>query len=153
MGDYSKRKSAARTSSWSLPRAGNVSSGNQLQASPSPMTNAKDASSWLETKGWILTSKNYTKPKLADILFTVALTQKLPSDVSATIKAVTLLIEDFADHDLSDSLALLITDKVTLQISSSIDNMATEVAATKGFFGHSCTTASGGHHHTERDHI
>ena len=131
-------------SSRSSSSASNISSGNrellpradleaQLQASPGPVTNAKDAQSWLESKGWILASENYTKPKLANILFTVALTQKLPSDTSAAIKAVAFLLEDGADQDLSDSLASLITDKITSQINASIDKMAAEVTATKGF--------------------
>ena len=105
----------------------------QLQASPSPMTDAKDASSWLEAKEWILASKKYTKPKLADILLTVALTQKHPSDTCAAMRVVAFLIKALANQDLLDSIASLITNKVTLQISSSIDNLATEFATTKGF--------------------
>ena len=141
MSDSSKKKSAARTSSRSSSSAGNVSPGNrellsradvatQLQASPGPVTSTKDARSWLEAKSWILAGEKYTKPKLANILFTIALTQKLTSEASAAIKAVAFLIEDLADQDFSDSLASLITDKVTSQISSSIDNL---VEALSGF--------------------
>ena len=144
MGDSGKKKNMARTSSQSSSSAGNVSTGNrellsradleaQLQASPGPVTDAKDARSWLEAKGWILASEKYTKPKLADILFTVALTQKLPSDACAAIKVVAFLIRDLADQDLSDSIASLITDKVTSKISSLMDNLAAEFATTKGF--------------------
>jgi hypothetical protein len=134
----------ARASSRSSSSAGNVSTGNQellsranlkaqLQASLGPVTDAKDTRSWLEAKRWILASEKYTKPKLADILLTVALTQKLPSDVCATIKAVAFFIGDLADQDLSDSIASLITDKVTSKISSSMDNLAAKFATTKGF--------------------
>ena len=97
------------------------------------MTNTRDTCSRLETKGRILAGENYTKPKLADILFIVALTHKLPSDTCVTIKVVAFLVKDLADQDFSDSLATLITDKVTLQISSLIDNLATGVATTKEF--------------------
>jgi hypothetical protein len=144
MGDSSKKKSATRTSSRSTSSADNVSAGVRemipraeleahLQASPGPVTSVKDARSWLEAKGWILAGENYTKPKLADILFTVALTQKLPSDSCAAIKAVAFLIKDIADRDLSDSIAASITDRIASQISSSIDNLTAGVASTKEF--------------------
>src|ERR1700722_14901156 len=144
MSDSSKKKSAAWTSSRSSSSAGNVSPSNrellsradvvtQLQASPGPVTSTKDARSWLEAKSWILAGEKYTKPKLANILFTIVLTQKLTSEASAAIKAVAFLIEDLADQDFSDSLASLITDKVTSQISSSIDNLAAGITTTKDF--------------------
>lgn len=43
--------------------------------------------------------KDYTKPKLADILFRVALTLKLTIEASLAIKAVVLPIEDLAEEN------------------------------------------------------
>ena len=71
----------------------------RLSSEPNPVSNVSKAKSWLETKGWILAGENYSKPKLADILFTVALTTKLTPEASSAIKAVALLIEDLVEED------------------------------------------------------
>jgi hypothetical protein len=143
MSDSNKNKNATRANRGSIG-PGNVSTGTrdlpsradleaQLQSSTGPVTCVKDARVWLDTKGWILAGEKYTKPKLADILFTVALSSKLPNDASSAIKAVAFLIEEIADQDFSTSLANMITDKISSQISSSIDDLATGIASTKEF--------------------
>ena len=84
-GRLEQTKNIARTASWSstgfanfhlelLPYA-NLKA--QLQSSSGPMTCVKDAHAWLNTKGWIPAGGKYMKPKLTNILFTVASTQKL----------------------------------------------------------------------------
>jgi hypothetical protein len=90
----------------------------RLTAELNPVSNVSEARSWLELKGWILAGENYTKPKLTDILFTVALSTKLPPEASSAIKAVALLVEDLAEEDFSTTLA----DKISLKIGTAIDD-------------------------------
>ena len=145
MGDSSKQKSTPRTTGRGSTGPSNASTGTrdlfsraeleaQLESATGPVTCAKDARVWLDTKGWILAGEKYSKPKLADILFTVALTQKLSNDASAAIKAVAFLIEELAEQDFSVSLANMITDKIASQLNSSIDKLTAGVASTKEFF-------------------
>jgi hypothetical protein len=105
----------------------------QLQSTFGPVTCVKDAHAWLNMKGWILAGEKYTKLKLTDILFTVALTQKLSYNASSTIRPVASLIEELAEQDLSASLVNMVADKISSQINSLTDNLATRVASTKEF--------------------
>ena len=63
-------------------------------ASNSPISSSGDAKTWFESKGWILSGENYTKSKLADILFTVAINVKLPNEAKSAIAAVAYILED-----------------------------------------------------------
>ena len=69
------------------------------------------------------------KPKLADILFTVALTSKLTPEASSAIKAVALLIEDVVEKDFSASLS----DKIVSKITESINDLKSEIDNAKDF--------------------
>jgi hypothetical protein len=144
MGDSSKYKNTPRTASHDSSGPSNTSTGTrdllswaeldvQLDAATGPVTCIKDARVWLDTRGWILAGEKYSKPKLADILFTVALTQKLPNDACSAIKAVAFLIADLAEQDFSATLADTIAEKIATQINSSIDKLASGVASTKDF--------------------
>ena len=96
MGDSSKAKSVP-TSNRSTSRGSNSNVASligrrefvprpdldaQIQASPSPVSSARDARAWLEKKGWLLNSEEVTKFKLADILFSAALSFKLPPELT-----------------------------------------------------------------------
>src|SRR5712675_1573181 len=59
----------------------------QIHASSSPVTSAKDVSSWLGKKGWILNSEPCSTIKLADILFSAALSFKLPPEAETAIRS------------------------------------------------------------------
>ena len=80
-------------------------------------------------KSWILEGKRYTYGKLADILHTVAVQPKIPTDVAAVIHAVSFIIHEIADIDISDSLANKITDK----FAGIIDSIVGEITTTKNF--------------------
>jgi hypothetical protein len=141
MGDSSKYKNTLRTASRGSSGPSNASTGTwdllsraeldaQLDAATGPVTSEKDARVWLDTRGWILAGEKYSKPKLADILFTVALTQKLPNDACSAIKALAYLI---AEQDFSTTLANTIAEKIATQINSSIDKLTSGIASTKDF--------------------
>lgn len=100
-----------------------------LSSEPNPVANVSEAKTWLETKGWILAGEDYTKPKLADILFTVALTLKLTPEASSAIKAVALLIEDLAEEDFS----ALLSDKIVSKLMESIKNLRSGIDNAKDF--------------------
>ena len=102
---------------------------SRLSSELNPVASISEAKSWLETKGWILAGEDYTKFKLTDILFTVALTSKLTPEASSAIKAVALLIEDLAEEDFSTSML----DKIVTKISASIDSLRSEIDNTKDF--------------------
>jgi hypothetical protein len=67
---------------------------SQITASVSPVSLVKEAHSWLEKKGWILTSKHYSKSKLAEILFTTALSFKLQPKVDTALRSVVFLLHN-----------------------------------------------------------
>ena len=95
----------------------------------SPISGARDAKSWLESKGWILSGERYTKLKLADILFSVAIDTKIPSEAKSAIIAIAYLIEDIAEDDYAASLA----EKVVSKIDNALSNFNSEVDSTKKF--------------------
>jgi PHD/YefM family antitoxin component YafN of YafNO toxin-antitoxin module len=81
------------------------------------------------SQGWILAGEDYSKPKLTDMLFTVALTSKLSAEAGSAVKAVALLIGDLAEEDFSASLA----DEISNKIVASIDELKNQVNSTKEF--------------------
>jgi hypothetical protein len=85
----------------------------------SPISSPQDVRSWFETKGWILSSEQYTKPKLADILFMVATDTKIPPESKSAIMAVAYLIEDIAEEDFAAS----ILEKIITKIDGALSNL------------------------------
>ena len=112
---------------WSLLTRSEINT--RLSSEPNPVASVFEAKSWLEMKGWILAGEDYTKPKLTDILFTVALTSKLTPEASLAIKAMALLIKDLAEEDFSASLS----DKIILKMTESINDLKSEIDNAKDF--------------------
>src|ERR1700683_741051 len=80
-----------------LPR----SESSAVLTATSPISSPIDARKWIETRGYILAGEQYSRPKLADILFTLAVEDKIPADVKNAIVAVAFLIEDTAEEDFA----------------------------------------------------
>ena len=59
----------------------------QITASASPVASVKDAYTWIEKKGWLLSSESYSKGKLVEILFSVVLSFKLPPEAETAIRS------------------------------------------------------------------
>src|ERR1700683_4729604 len=78
----------------------------------SPITSPIDARKWIETRGYILSGEQYSRLKLADILFTLAVKAKIPTNVKNTIVAVAFLIKDTAEEDFASSLSGKIISKI-----------------------------------------
>jgi hypothetical protein len=146
MGDSSRQKSGPRTSSrGSNNSQNNASSLNprgfapradleaQIAASPSPVTSAKDARSWLESKGWLLNTEENSKLKFADILLSATLSFKLPAEASTAIRAVALLLRDHADEEFSSTVSDSIIDKVIDKLIEPVDKLNNSVIAAKDF--------------------
>jgi hypothetical protein len=143
MGDSSKTKNNSRSSS----RGSNINAsalGNrnlsprndldaQISAATGPVKSAKDACAWLEKKGWLLSSESYSKNKLAEILFSVALSFKLPSEADAAIRSAAYIIRDRAEDELADVLSEKLIDKFTDKINQPIDKLLDSVTAAKSF--------------------
>jgi hypothetical protein len=51
----------------------------------SPITGPNDVHKWIEAKGYILSGEQYSKLKLADILFSLAVDAKILTEVKNTI--------------------------------------------------------------------
>jgi len=105
----------------------------QLRASPSPVSSVKDARFWLEKKGWMLNSENYTKNKLADILFSASLSFKIPPEANTAIRAVAYLIRDLADEEHAASLMDKIIDQLTNRLIKPISSLDSAVSSAKNF--------------------
>jgi uncharacterized protein (DUF2267 family) len=65
----------------------------------------KDACAWLKKMGWMLTSEPYLKNKLAEILFSVALSFKLPPNADTAIRSVAYVVHDQAEEETVSSLS------------------------------------------------
>ena len=143
MGDSSKTKNNSRSSS----RGSNINTsalGNrnlsprndldaQISASAGPVKSAKDACAWLEKKGWMLASEPYSKDKLAEILFSVAIAFKLLQDADMAVRSVAYLIREHAEEVLTSSIVDKVIDKITNRISEPVDKLNNSVTSTKGF--------------------
>jgi hypothetical protein len=144
MGDTSKPKnnprSSSRGSNSNVSGIGNrnLSPRNdleaQIKASTGPVASVKDAYAWLETKGWMLSSEQYSKSKLAEILFSVALAFKLPPEADTAIRSVAYIVRDRAEEELAGSLSEKLIDKITDRISTPIDKLLESITTAKSFF-------------------
>ena len=143
MGDSSKSKNNPRSSSrGSNSNASVLGNQNfvprsdleaQLNASASPVTSVKDACAWLEKMGWMLTSKSYSKNKLAEILFSVALSFKLPPDADTAIRSVAYIVRDRAEEETASSLSEGLINKIANRINEPIDKLLNSVTSAKKF--------------------
>ena len=144
MGDSLKSKNSPRSSSRGSNSNVASSLGNrdfspqadleaQLHASPSPVSSAKDARSWLEKKGWMLNSEDHSKKKLADILFSASLSFKLPPEANTAIRSVAYLFRDLADEEHAASLTDKIIDQLTNRLNEPITLFDSAISAAKNF--------------------
>jgi hypothetical protein len=72
-----------------------------VAASASPVSSADEACSWLEKKGWMLTSEPYKKSKLAEVLFSAALLFKLLAEADTAICSVAYLIWEQSEDEIA----------------------------------------------------
>ena len=105
----------------------------QVTATPSLVTSAKDAWSWLESKGWILNSEDNTNSKLSDVLLAATLSFKLTADASTAIRSVAFLLRAHADKSFTSSVADQLIDKVINKINGPLAELNKAVNATKHF--------------------
>ena len=141
MGDSAKAKtrSAARGSTNSSLAPGTRAFSprpdlaSQIAASAGPVTSEKEARSWLEKQGWILASEQYSKNKLADILFSVALAFKLPNEAVTALRSVAYLLRDLGKDDLASTISAKLIDKIANGLSKPIDKFSDSIAAANNF--------------------
>ena len=146
MGDSLRQKPGSRTLSCGANSSQNNTSPQNVQdfspqanleaqvtATPSPVSTAKDARSWLKSKGWLLISKNNTAAKLSDILLSATLLFKLPADASTAIRAVAFLLCDHTDETLTATITDHVIDKVIDKISDPLVKLNDSIDATKSF--------------------
>ena len=105
----------------------------QITASPSPVTSAKDARSWLKNKGWILSSEDSSSAKLFDILLAATLSFKLPADACTAIRAVAFLLQAQTNGSTAATIADGVIDKVINKINSPLAKLNEHIDATKSF--------------------
>jgi hypothetical protein len=73
------------------------------------------------------------KAKLAEILFSVALSFKLPPEADTAIRSAAYIIWDRSDEELADSLSDKLIDKISIKINQPIDKLLDSVSAAKSF--------------------
>ena len=105
----------------------------QITATPSPVSSAKDAWIWPESKGWMLNSEGNTSSKLSDVLLATTLSFKLPADASTAIRSVAFLLRAHADESFASTVADQLIDKVIDKIDSPLAELNNAVSATKLF--------------------
>ena len=105
----------------------------QIAVSPCPVTLAKDAWSWLENKGWLLTSDEDSKLKLTNILLTATLSFKLLAKASTTIYSVAFLLHDLVDEALASTVTDALIEKMIDKLSKPLGALNDSITAAKGF--------------------
>ena len=146
MGDSSRQKNSPWTSSRSSNNNSNITSAQNpwgfspqanlealIAASPSLVTSVKDARSWLEGKGWLLTSKENSKLKLTDILLLAALSFKLLAEASTAIYLVAFLLRDHADKALATTVSDTIIEKMIDKLSDPLGTLNDFITTAKDF--------------------
>ena len=97
--------------------------------SNSPISSSWDAKNWFKSKGWILSGEKYSKSKLADILFTVAINVKMPNEAKLAITVVAYILKDIVEEDFASTLS----DKILAKLDGAISNLSVDVDNTKRF--------------------
>jgi arsenate reductase-like glutaredoxin family protein len=144
MSNNSKSKITSRSSSCSSNNGGMSSIGTwtispragleaQVIASISPVSSAKEACSWLEKKGWKLSSEPYSKKKLTNILFLAALAYKISAEVNTAIHTVAYLVRKLSKEELSTQIADKVIDKISDNLKEPIIKLTDSVSTTKSF--------------------
>jgi hypothetical protein len=128
--NYSQNNTASQSPRRFSPRADLDA---QILATPSPVTSAKDAWSWLENKGWILNSEENSVPKLADILLSATISFKLPTEASTAIRSVAFLLRAYANEALSTTVTDTIIDNIVDKLNEPIYKLSNSIASTKDF--------------------
>ena len=105
----------------------------QVLATPSPISSAKDARSWLKNKRWILNSEENSNTKLSDVLFYTLLAFKLPADACVPIRPLAFLLCAHADETLSTTVSNLIINKMIDKFSEPLSRLNNSITATKMF--------------------
>jgi hypothetical protein len=113
-----------------VPRAGLEA---QVTAFISPVSSAKKACSWLEKKGWKLSSKPYSKNKLADILFSAALAFKILAKANTAIHTVAYLVHEQSKEEFSTQITDKVIDKISDNLKEPIIKLVDSVSTTKSF--------------------
>ena len=122
---------ASSQGNWDFSPQANLEA--QLLASPNLVSSVKDTCSWLEKKGWMLNSEDYTKNKLADIFFSASLLFKHLLKANITIHSVTYLIQDLAEEEHTTSLTDKIIDWLTNRLNEPILSLNMAVSLAKNF--------------------
>ena len=104
-------------------------------AATSPITGPDNAHKWIKTKGYILSGEWYSKPKLADILFSLAVNAKILTKVKNAIVVVAFLIEDLTEEDFAASLST----KIISKIESAMTLINSEADSAKNFLSATTT--------------
>ena len=105
----------------------------QIIASTSPVSSVDEARTWLGKKGWVLSSESYSKNKLADILFSILISFKLPPEADTAIRAVAYLIRDQSDKETSITVTEKIIDKIADRLVEPISKLSDSIEVAKNF--------------------
>jgi ABC-type transporter Mla subunit MlaD len=81
----------------------------------------------------MLSSENYSKNKLAEILLSVSLSFKLPTEADTAICSIAYLIRDQADEDLSTTVSDKIIGRVIEELKKPVSKLNESITAAKSF--------------------
>ena len=102
-------------------------------ASNSRVSLANEAQTWLEKKGWVLSSESYSKNRLTEILFSPLLSFKLPPEADTAIRVVDYLIWDQSDKETSITVTDKINDKIADRLIELMSKLSDSIVVTKNF--------------------
>jgi hypothetical protein len=105
----------------------------KVAASASPVWSVDEACSWLEKKGWMLTSEPYMKSKLAKVLFSATLLFKLLAEADMAIHSVSYLIREQSEDKIASQLSDKLLDRFANSLSTPISKLVDSVSTTKSF--------------------
>jgi hypothetical protein len=81
----------------------------------------------------MLSSEPYSKSKLAEILFSVVLSFKLPPEADMAIRSVAYVVRDRAEEEFAGSLSEKLIDKFADKINTPIDKLLNSITSAKNF--------------------
>jgi hypothetical protein len=128
-----KNKTSGRSSNQSSSSSGTLKLSQELHScsnitaligsSNGPINDIAEARTWFDKQGWVLSGEKYNRSKLIDILLTVSLLPKLPTDGVTAVQAVAFLMEDKLDDDNSSTLAQATANKFLTLIGNTPDTL------------------------------
>lgn len=113
-----------RGTSKSLPNSTDLET--QVQNDACPVKDVVTARRYLDEHSWLLASEQFSREKLANILFAISLEDKsISKDAKSAVRAVAFILLDEFEENFANSLFNKISDKIAVSIDTATKQIET----------------------------